>query len=82
MEHRIADLNSTRVKAFLEYHLPGSGIEMLKISEQYLQKLNYEISQSKLKLQGYLSEKTKIKVGLCMPYFYFKYIVTKYFTQT
>jgi flagellar export protein FliJ len=61
MEHRIADLNSTRVKAFLEYHLPGSGIEMLKISEQYLQKLNYEISQSKLKLQGYLSEKTKIQ---------------------
>jgi len=53
MEHRIRDYESDKTKTFFNYNLESSGIEMLQISESFLQKLNYEIGQSKLKLDAY-----------------------------
>ena len=61
MEHRIRDLKSDKSEAFLKYNLVSSGIEMLQISEVYLQRLNFEINVSELKLKGYISEKLKIQ---------------------
>ena len=61
MEHRIRDYESDKTKTFFNYSLESSGIEMLQISESYLQKLNYEIDQSKLKLDAYRSEKEKVQ---------------------
>ena len=61
MEHRIRDIKSDKSKAFFKYNLESSGIEMLQISEVYLQRLNSEIGMAKLKLDGYISEKQKIQ---------------------
>ena len=61
MEHKIRNYESDKTKIFFNYNLENSGIEMLQISESYLQKLNYEISQSNLKLEAYYSEKQKVQ---------------------
>ena len=61
MEHRIRDIKYDKSKAFLKYNLETSGIEMLQISEVYLQRLNSEIDTAKVKLDGYVLEKQKIQ---------------------
>ena len=61
MEHRIRDIKSDKSKAFFKYNLASSGIEMLQVSEVYLQRLNSEISMAKIKLDGYISEKQEIQ---------------------
>ena len=61
MEHRIKGYKSDKTKAFYKYNLLSSGIDMLQISENYLQKLNYEIDQSLLKLDAFNFEKLKIQ---------------------
>lgn len=61
MERLIRDYESDKTKAFFEYNLTGSGIAMLQISEMYLQKLNYEITQAALKLDAFKSEKQKVQ---------------------
>ena len=61
MEHRIRDIKSDKSKAVQKYNLASSGIEMLQISQNYLQRLNYEIRIAKIKLDGYISEKHKIQ---------------------
>ena len=61
MEHKIRDIKSDKSKAFLKYNLVSSGIEMLKISEVYLQRLNFEINMSEIKLEESISEKQKIQ---------------------
>ncbi len=61
MEHKIRGIKSDKSKAFFKYNLVSSGMEMLQISEVYLQRLNFEINMSKLKLEGYISEKQKIQ---------------------
>jgi len=61
MEHKIKDFESDKTKAFFKYSLDNSGIEILQISELYLQKLNYEINQANLKLTAYKFEKQKIQ---------------------
>jgi flagellar FliJ protein len=61
VERRIKDYESDKIKTFFKFNLKSSGIEMLQISESYLQKLNYEISQSNLNLDSYKSEKKKIQ---------------------
>lgn len=61
MEHKIRDYESDKTKVFFKYNLLSSGIGMLQISEVYLQKLNYEISQATLKLDAYKFEKQKIQ---------------------
>ncbi len=61
MEHRIRDIKFDKSRAFHKYNLEISGIEMLQISEVYLQRLNSEISIAEIKLDGYISEKQKIQ---------------------
>ena len=61
MEKRIKNYKSEKTKAFYKYNLLGSGIDMLQISEIYLQKLTYEIDQAELKLDSYNYEKQKIQ---------------------
>jgi flagellar FliJ protein len=61
MEHRIRDIKSDKSKAFLKYNLEESGIEILQISEIYLQRLSSEISIAEVKLDGYISEKQEIQ---------------------
>ena len=61
MEHRIRDYEADKTKVFFKYNLDSSGIDILQISEMYLNKLNYEINQSNLKLDAYNSEKEKIQ---------------------
>ena len=61
MEYTITNLKSDCREVFFKYKLHGSGIELLQISEMYINKLNYEISQAQLKLQAFLVEKQKIQ---------------------
>ncbi len=61
MERRIRKLKSDKTKAFFKYNLENSGMEMLRISELYYKKLNFEMSQAALKLDAYKSEKIKIQ---------------------
>ena len=61
MERRIRGYESDKSKTFFKFNLKNSGINMLHLSENYLQKLNYEINQSELKLDSYKSEKQKIQ---------------------
>ncbi len=61
MEHRIRDIKSDKSKAFLKYNLEVSGIEILQVSEVYLQRLNFEINMARVKLDGYIAEKQKIQ---------------------
>ena len=61
VEYSISNLKSDRREAFLKYKLHGSGIELLQISEMYINKLNYDISQAQLRLQSFLMEKKKIQ---------------------
>ncbi len=61
MERRIRGYESDKSITFFKFNLKNSGIDMLHLSENYLQKLNYEINQSELKLDSYKSEKQKIQ---------------------
>ncbi|RKX88491.1 MAG: flagellar export protein FliJ [Spirochaetes bacterium] len=61
MERRIRGYESDKKITFFKFNLKNSGIDMLHLSENYLQKLNYEINQSELKLDSYKSEKQKIQ---------------------
>lgn len=61
--HQIRDFESDKTNSFYKYNLENSGIELLQISELYIQKLNYEISQANLKLGAYESEKEKIQIS-------------------
>ncbi len=61
MEHRIRSIKSDKSEVFLRYNLEASGIELLKVSEIYLQRLNSEIRAAEIKLDGYISEKQKIQ---------------------
>ena len=61
MEHTISKLILDRKKTFFKYKLHGSGIELLQISEMYINKINYEINQAQLKLTAYLREKQDVQ---------------------
>ncbi|MCD6396100.1 MAG: hypothetical protein J7L71_01045, partial [Spirochaetaceae bacterium] len=53
MEHTISNLKLDRKRAFFKYKLHGSGIELLQISEMYINKIDYEIKQAQLRLTTY-----------------------------
>jgi len=61
MEHTISNLKLDRKEVFFKYKLHGSGIELLQISEMYINKINYEINQAQLKLTAYITEKQDIQ---------------------